>query len=71
MIQSTVINRRRQVLVVEDQELNRDIPGMILEDDYEVLTAEKQAELKALQLGAAEFEKLIVREIEAAKERQS
>ena len=44
MIQSTAIHRRRQVLVVEDQELNRDILGMILEEDYDVLYAENGAE---------------------------
>ncbi len=44
MIQSTVINRRRKVLVVEDQELNRDVLGMILEDEYDVLYAENGAE---------------------------
>ena len=109
MIQSRELNRRPLVLVVEDQEINRDVLGMILEDDYDViyaenglqglemisehqdklsiilldlmmpvmdgfevleamntdpeiakipvivLTAEKEAELKALQLGAADF----------------
>ena len=44
MIQSAMIRRRRQVLVVEDQEINRDILGMILEDDYDVLYAENGAE---------------------------
>ena len=43
MIQSKKLQRRRQVLVVEDQELNRDILGMILEDDYDVLFAENGA----------------------------
>ena len=109
MIKSGQIRRQRQVLVVEDQALNRDILGMILGNDYDilyaenglealeimqdhlntlsivlldlmmpvmdgfevlervradelmrripiiVLTAEKKAELKALQLGAADF----------------
>ncbi|MBR0399850.1 MAG: EAL domain-containing protein [Mogibacterium sp.] len=109
MIQSSELNRRHLVLVVEDQEINRDILGMILEDEYDliyaengaigmemirenkdqlsiilldlimpvmdgfevlrqlhddtelreipviVLTAEKEAELKALQLGASDF----------------
>ncbi len=109
MIQSKELNRRPLVLVVEDQEINRDVLGMILEDDYDViyaengmeglelirsnadklsiilldlmmpvmdgfqvleemqndpdlrkipvivLTAEKEAELRALQLGAADF----------------
>ena len=44
MIQSEQIQLRRQVLVVEDQELNRDILGMILEDHYDVLYAENGAE---------------------------
>ena len=43
MIQSEHIQLRRQVLVVEDQELNRDILGMILENDYDVLYAENGA----------------------------
>ena len=109
MIQSGQIQRPQLVLVVDDQEINRDILGAILEDDYEliyaengrealelmrqhpedlsivlldlmmpvmdgfevletvredeelkgipiiVLTAEKSAELRALQLGAADF----------------
>lgn len=109
MIQSKELSRRPLVLVVEDQEINRDLLGMILEDDYDViyaengeeglaqiranegklsvilldlmmpvmdgfgvldalskdpelkkipvivLTAEKEAELKALQLGAVDF----------------
>ena len=109
MIKSKQIQKPHKVLVVDDQELNRDILGMILEDYYEiiyacdgvealdiikenadslslvmldilmpkmdgfevlkrmkaddqtsgipviVLTAEKSAELQALQLGAADF----------------
>ena len=109
MIKSKQINKPRQVLVVDDQELNRDVLGMILEEYYSViyacdgvealdiiqknadnlsiimldilmpnmdgfevlrrmkadermknipvivLTAEKSAELEALQLGAADF----------------
>jgi len=109
MIKSKHIQWKRRVLVVDDQEINRDALGAILEDIYEVsyacdgrealeiirehasdlslvmldlmmpvmngfevleemrsdeeisslpvivLTAEKQAELKALQLGAADF----------------
>ena len=109
MIRSKQIQRPQLVLVVDDQEINRDVLGMILEDDYEViyaadgrealdlieqninvlsivmldlmmpvmdgfevlermhaddrmkgipvivLTAEKSAELKALQMGAADF----------------
>ncbi len=109
MIDSKFIPRHRTVLVVDDQEINRDALGIILEDDYDVLyacdgeeamqviearlndlsivlldlimpklngfevlerakkdeqmrqipfivlTAEKNAELKALQMGAADF----------------
>lgn len=109
MIRSSQIQRPQHVLIVDDQELNRDILGVILEEDYEllyaangreaisamrerpkdvsivlldlmmpvmngfevletmrddpelrripviVLTAEKTAELRALQLGAADF----------------
>jgi PleD family two-component response regulator len=109
MIKSKQIQRPQRVLVVDDQEINRDALGIILEDHYEViyasngkealdevnknidrlsivmldlimpvmdgfevlkhmrndermkhipvivLTAEKDAELKALQMGAADF----------------
>ncbi len=109
MIQSKELNRRHLILIVEDQEINRDVLSMLLEDDYDlvcaenglegleimrrmgdklslvlldlmmpvmdgfevlermrddreltklpviVLTAEKSAELRALQLGAADF----------------
>ena len=109
MIKSKQIKHPQLVLVVDDQEINRDVLGMILEDYYDilyaengkealekineykdqlsvilldllmpeidgfsvlaivrddeqlkhipviVLTAEKQAELKALQMGAADF----------------
>lgn len=109
MIKSKQIQKPQRVLVVDDQEMNRDVLGMILEDYYEiiyasdgvealekikenikdlsivlldifmpnmdgfevmrrmneddemktipviVLTAEKSAELQALQMGAADF----------------
>ena len=109
MIQSKSIKAPQLVLIVDDQEINRDVLGMILEDDYDiiyacdgrealqkieeykdslsvvlmdlimpvmdgfevlseirgseelkqipviVLTSEKDAELKALQMGAADF----------------
>ena len=48
MIHSKQIQYNRLVLVVDDQELNRDILGMILEDDYELLYAENGRE--ALEL---------------------
>ena len=40
MISSKQIEKPQYVLVVDDQEINRDILGMILEDDYEVIYAE-------------------------------
>ena len=40
MIRSKQIKKPLYVLVVDDQEINRDVLGMILEDDYEVLYAE-------------------------------
>ena len=109
MIISNQLRKPQLVLIVDDQEINRDVLGMILEDDYEilyasngrealemireysdrlsvvlldlimpemdgfevlsrvradeflrripmiVLTAERSAELKALQMGAADF----------------
>ena len=44
MIQAKSIQRPRKVLVVDDQEINRDALGIILEDDYEVLYAENGQE---------------------------
>ena len=38
------LERRRTVLVVEDQEINRDILGSILEDQYDVIYAENGQE---------------------------
>ena len=40
MIKSRQIQRPQRVLVVDDQEINRDALGIILEDYYEVLYAE-------------------------------
>ena len=44
MIDSKQIQRPKLVLVVDDQEINRDSLGFILEDDYEVLYAENGQE---------------------------
>ena len=44
MIKSTEIQRPKLVLVVDDQEINRDSLGIILEDDYEILYAENGKE---------------------------
>lgn len=40
MIKSNHLQQRRLVLVVDDMEINRDVLGLILEDDYEILYAE-------------------------------
>ena len=53
MIQSKQIQRPRQVLVVDDYEINRDALEVILEDDYEVLLAENGKEaLEAMRENA-------------------
>ena len=44
MIRSKQIQRPLQVLVVDDQEINRDALEAILEEDYEILTAENGQE---------------------------
>ncbi|MBP5280071.1 MAG: response regulator, partial [Erysipelotrichaceae bacterium] len=45
MIKAKQIQRPQRVLIVDDQEINRDALGIILEDDYELIYAEngKQA----------------------------
>ncbi|MBO7698569.1 MAG: response regulator, partial [Erysipelotrichaceae bacterium] len=45
MIKAKQIQRPQRVLIVDDQEINRDALGVILEDDYELIYAEngKQA----------------------------
>ena len=58
MIQLKQIKRKRLVLVVEDQEINRDVLGAILEDDYEVLYAENGVE--ALEQMQAHLEDLSI-----------
>lgn len=44
MIKSKQIEKPLYVLVVDDQEINRDVLGLILEDDYQVLYAENGKE---------------------------
>lgn len=44
MLKSDKIQRPQTVLVVDDQEINRDALGVILEDDYEVIYAENGRE---------------------------
>ncbi len=56
MIQSKQIDRPQLVLVVDDYEINRDILGMILEDDYEVIfAADGQEALDAMREHADEL----------------
>ena len=62
MIQSKELNRRPLVLVVEDQELNRDLLGMILEDDYDVIFAENGREGRKKQEDEAIRRALVKRE---------
>ena len=47
MIHSKQIQRQKLVLVVDDQEINRDALGVILEDDYEIIYAEDGAQALA------------------------
>jgi diguanylate cyclase (GGDEF)-like protein len=58
MIQSNELNRKPLVLVVEDQEINRDLLGMILGDSYDVIYAENGEE--ALELIRDNEDKLSV-----------
>ena len=58
MIRSNNIQRPRLVLVVDDHEINRDVLGMVLEDDYEVIFAENGKE--ALDLMYANAERLSI-----------
>ena len=44
MIKSKQIHKPQRILVVDDQEINRDILGVILEDNYEVEFAADGAE---------------------------
>ena len=44
MIKSTQMQRPKLVLVVDDQEINRDSLEIILEDDYEIIYAENGKE---------------------------
>jgi len=54
MIKSKQIQRPQLVLVVDDQEINRDALGVILEDDYEVIYAENGKEALAQMQAHAE-----------------
>ena len=47
MIESKQIQRPQRILVVDDQEINRDVLGMMLEDGYEVVYAENGKEALA------------------------
>ncbi len=48
MLKSKQIQRTQLILVVDDQEINRDVLGVILEDDYEVIYAENGREALSL-----------------------
>ena len=58
MIRSKQIDRPQVVLVVDDQEINRDALGVILEDYYEVIYAENGKE--ALELMNEHFDELSI-----------
>ena len=58
MIKSKQIQRPKLVLIVDDQEINRDVLGSILEDDYELLYAENGEE--ALNIMREQREKLSI-----------
>ena len=48
MIESKQMHHKPLVLVVDDQELNRDVLGIILEEDYELIYAGNGKEALAL-----------------------
>ena len=48
MIKSKQLKKPQLVLIVDDQEINREVLGMILEDDYEIIYATNGRE--ALQM---------------------
>ena len=58
MIKSKQIQRPKLVLIVDDQEINRDVLGSILEDDYDLLYAENGEE--ALKIMREQREKLSI-----------
>ena len=58
MIKSKQIQRPKLVLIVDDQEINRDVLGSILKDDYELLYAENGEE--ALKIMREQREKLSI-----------
>ena len=58
MTKSKQLQRRQLVLVVDDQEINRDSLGIILEDDYDLLYAENG--LEALELIRAHRDELSI-----------
>ena len=56
MIQKKQIQKPQLVLVVDDHEINRDILGIILEKDYEILFAENgKAALDIMEARADEL----------------
>ncbi len=61
MIEPEQIKRPQMVLVVDDFEINRDVLGMILEEDYEVIYAEdgRQA-MEAMRAHASELSMVLL-----------
>ena len=60
MIRSKQIQRPRRVLLVDDQEINREALEFILSEDYEVLTAENGAEALAVMRDRADELSLVL-----------
>ncbi|MBR3251380.1 MAG: EAL domain-containing protein [Erysipelotrichaceae bacterium] len=58
MIRSKQIQRPQLVLVVDDQEINRDALGVILEDDYEIIYAQNGKE--ALDVMREHIDELVI-----------
>ena len=58
LIKSKQMHRPQLVLVVDDQEINRDALGVILEDEYEILYAENGKQ--ALELMRENAERLSI-----------
>ena len=58
MIEGKQMQRPQLVLVVDDQELNRDAIGVILEDDYDLIFAENGQEALAL-MRSSEFMQVV------------
>ena len=60
MIKSKQMQRPQLVLIVDDQEINRDVLGMILEEKYELIYAENGREALDLMIKNAERLSLVL-----------